>query len=246
MEKNKTGKYLKYALGEIVLVVIGILIALQINNWNQDRLNRKAEKETLINLKQDLGSAMDQLIIKIYQNDAYRHLDSTALSIIHNNEEISTDSIYGLLLPHIYTPTFDPELGTLTEILSTGKMEIIQNELLRNHISSWNKFMDELSEVDNRLIYLDDNFKAPLYMKILPYRNSLNRIINPNTTDPLIKPISKSNFQTSVRESFYSLEFENMLSNYLIYGLIQRERLGDIENKITDMISIIERDLGHD
>jgi RNAse (barnase) inhibitor barstar len=37
MEKNKTGKYLKYAIGEIVLVVIGILIALQINNWNENR-----------------------------------------------------------------------------------------------------------------------------------------------------------------------------------------------------------------
>ena len=36
MEKNKTGKYFKYAIGEIVLVVIGILIALQINNWNED------------------------------------------------------------------------------------------------------------------------------------------------------------------------------------------------------------------
>jgi hypothetical protein len=37
MEKNKTGKYLKYAFGEIVLVVIGILIALSINNWNEER-----------------------------------------------------------------------------------------------------------------------------------------------------------------------------------------------------------------
>ena len=37
MEKNKTGKYFKYAIGEIVLVVIGILIALQINNWNENR-----------------------------------------------------------------------------------------------------------------------------------------------------------------------------------------------------------------
>ena len=36
MEKNKTGKYLKYAIGEIVLVVFGILIALSINNWNED------------------------------------------------------------------------------------------------------------------------------------------------------------------------------------------------------------------
>ena len=39
MGKNKTGKYLKYAIGEIILVVIGILIALSINNWNENRKN---------------------------------------------------------------------------------------------------------------------------------------------------------------------------------------------------------------
>ncbi len=47
MEKNKTGKYLKYAIGEIILVVIGILIALQINNWNQLNKTKKEEKELL-------------------------------------------------------------------------------------------------------------------------------------------------------------------------------------------------------
>ena len=46
MEKNKTGKYLKYAIGEIVLVVIGILIALSINDWNETRL--KSEKEVIV------------------------------------------------------------------------------------------------------------------------------------------------------------------------------------------------------
>ncbi len=43
MEKNKTGKYLKYAIGEIVLVVIGILIALSINNWNEERKGKQKE-----------------------------------------------------------------------------------------------------------------------------------------------------------------------------------------------------------
>ena len=54
MEKNKTGKYLKYAFGEIVLVVIGILIALQINNWNE---NRKAKNNEVVLVKQLLEDA---------------------------------------------------------------------------------------------------------------------------------------------------------------------------------------------
>ena len=51
MEKNKTGKYLKYAIGEIVLVVIGILIALQINNWNENRKDTIAESNILQDIK---------------------------------------------------------------------------------------------------------------------------------------------------------------------------------------------------
>ncbi len=54
MEKNKTAKYLKYAIGEIVLVVIGILIALQINNWNEDRKTNNKIKKSLVALRNDL------------------------------------------------------------------------------------------------------------------------------------------------------------------------------------------------
>jgi len=56
MEKNKTGKYLKYAIGEIILVVIGILIALSINNWNENRKLNLNEKDVIQNLIEDLQS----------------------------------------------------------------------------------------------------------------------------------------------------------------------------------------------
>jgi len=54
LAENKTGKYLKYAIGEVLLVVIGILIALQINNWNQTRLNRSFEVTMLREIKSSL------------------------------------------------------------------------------------------------------------------------------------------------------------------------------------------------
>jgi hypothetical protein len=53
MEKNKTGKYLKYAIGEIILVVIGILIALSINNWNQKHKNDQLANVFLTDFKHD-------------------------------------------------------------------------------------------------------------------------------------------------------------------------------------------------
>jgi len=61
MVKNKTGKYFKYAIGEIILVVIGILIALQINNWNENRLKNQAIKTSLNSLIHDLNTEQNML-----------------------------------------------------------------------------------------------------------------------------------------------------------------------------------------
>ncbi|NJN49867.1 MAG: hypothetical protein HC798_00105 [Polaribacter sp.] len=58
--ENKTSKYLKYAIGEIVLVVIGILIALQINNWNEERKNKTEEKQVLSSLLANLKDIHQQ------------------------------------------------------------------------------------------------------------------------------------------------------------------------------------------
>ncbi|WP_412560788.1 DUF6090 family protein [Winogradskyella sp. MIT101101] len=59
--ENKTSKYFKYALGEIILVVIGILIALQINNWNEARKNKNYERSMLAQMKEELQSNSNML-----------------------------------------------------------------------------------------------------------------------------------------------------------------------------------------
>lgn len=56
MSENRTGKYLKYALGEILLVMIGILLALQVNNWNEERLLDIEERAVLEELTDNLES----------------------------------------------------------------------------------------------------------------------------------------------------------------------------------------------
>ncbi len=61
MEKNKTGKYLKYAIGEIVLVVMGILIALSLNNWKEELDNRGEENRILSGLKQEFEANISEL-----------------------------------------------------------------------------------------------------------------------------------------------------------------------------------------
>ena len=235
MEKNKTGKYFKYAIGEIVLVVIGILIALSINNWNENRKNDNVEQETLLSLKSDLESALVQLDDKLDQNSYYRYLYSILLDVIHYKKDIPTDSLEKLTLNHIWSPGFDPELGTLNEILSTGKMGIIQNRALRKHISTWNKYIDELEETDAFLAHYDLNVKGPLYSKHLPYKNSISFYDKNNE-------LLKSNLEWNSKLLLKDKEFENMLAFYIVLSNIQYERLLDIKRNINEMLALIDGD----
>jgi len=83
--ENKTSKYFKYAIGEIVLVVIGILIALSINNWNQERIQRSKSDELLRGMKKDLSQDITTLnrMINHYEKRMRffeRHLPSEGFS----------------------------------------------------------------------------------------------------------------------------------------------------------------------
>jgi len=62
IQQNKVSKYVLYAIGEIVLVVIGILIALQINNWNEEKKEAEIEKQYMISLLSDLAKDRSDLI----------------------------------------------------------------------------------------------------------------------------------------------------------------------------------------
>ena len=74
MEQNKTRAYIFYAVGEILLVVIGILIALQVSTWNEESKNRKQEKEYLVELLEDF---------KLNEIDAKRGIIFTEVRLPH-------------------------------------------------------------------------------------------------------------------------------------------------------------------
>ena len=92
METGKTGKYLKYAIGEIILVVIGILIALQINNWNEKRIDKINEKELYGRILVDLQ--IDEN--RINEHIVYYNKDQAILNYIYEETQRfqTTDSIH--------------------------------------------------------------------------------------------------------------------------------------------------------
>lgn len=141
MSKNKTSKYLLYAIGEIILVVIGILIALQINNWNQNQNDQNKIKEYAVSLIQDLEADIKMTSDIHRQNkEIVARIDS--LKHYTLNRKIEDFSNFAMLYftlnkphrPYVWNRT------TITELKNSGALGLIRNDSLSKMISEYDAF----------------------------------------------------------------------------------------------------------
>ena len=139
LTENKFSKYILYAIGEIALVMIGILLALQVNNWNENRKIRTTEQQYLLALKEEFNFNKEELKSVIHRNKL--NFDY-ALIILDNtgpeNPKI-TDKNFGELLTKSfsYETQFDPSQGVLDEIVNSGKLVFLSNQELKFALTSW-------------------------------------------------------------------------------------------------------------
>ncbi len=136
IKENKTTKYLLYAIGEIVLVVIGILIALQINNWNEYRKERFKEKAYLSRLKEDL--TFDKKVIELNKYFYQDVFVAGSLVLSHaEGENNITASNWDILTAYFHASQIWPMLmksSTFEELKSSGELSLISNIVLRNRL----------------------------------------------------------------------------------------------------------------
>jgi hypothetical protein len=145
LTENKFSKYFLYAIGEIVLVVIGILIALQINNANEIRKERDKEIISLSNLKADLVSEIENT----ERFATYRYDKAVACSNLLNLAEPNTISDV-----QEYTNTYEkvfiwntyvPNNNTFKELLSSGNLRMIKNDTIKNKLLELEKHYADIS-----------------------------------------------------------------------------------------------------
>ena len=140
--ENKTGKYFKYAIGEIILVVIGILIALQINNWNEARKKEQVEKQVLISLFQEVEK--DRMMFKeidyLYKNDlrSLTYFRNLIWQEKHSMEDaLSLNGFEGIAFRNV-----NPNRITYDEMISTGKIYYLSNQALVNEIINYYEIIE--------------------------------------------------------------------------------------------------------
>jgi hypothetical protein len=138
IKEHKVSKYLLYAIGEIILVVIGILIALQINNWNESRKIKVSEQEILTNLKSELIINKDRLI-RAQQLHLREYEAGVRLTHLFNANvsTIPTATLDSIVAYFEMAQTFESSDGYIKSLLSSGKVDYIQNSALKAFIGSF-------------------------------------------------------------------------------------------------------------
>jgi hypothetical protein len=134
LNENKFSKYFLYAIGEILLVVIGILIALAINNQNAQRKEIEQEQIILKQLKEDYKANLAQLENKIEMRHEIIAQSLDILGMSSNSSTISADSLSIRFATLFMDPTFDP---IDIDVVSSGKINLIRNDSLKRFISHW-------------------------------------------------------------------------------------------------------------
>ena len=207
------GDYYKYAIGEIFLVVLGILIALSINNWNEERKNNLIEKNIIKNIVEDLK--LDSIHITKSLNEVRSQLKvvDEIISMSLSKGVIEDYNSIGLL-------RFSSDFRPITQKNHSFFISNMKNEEVREKIQNY--FLEEDKVLDMFIEYVDI-----IHNKVRPFlsetgMHNLGSLYDENSTvnlnsDVLISQLSNIKFQQLLYERrLKSDSFENLLSNLKI------------------------------
>ena len=206
--ENKTSKYFKYAIGEIILVVIGILIALQINTWNQNRIDKNVEDEVIAHLHRDFIENKKTLDEFVVANQEEMNALTTLMSLVGaTNEELQEQNLDSLFYESLAANELAFADNTLKNIMQSDQLNLLKNEDVNALLYQWN----ELSEIRViRMSKLDDwanNHFIPYLLSRISFKE-MDAISK-------LKWTGKSKVKPDYYPMFQEVEFENYLDNSL-------------------------------
>jgi hypothetical protein len=237
MEKNKTGKYFKYAIGEIILVVIGILIALSINNYNSQRIEKTREIKYLTNIKLDLLKDIESLEYNI----DFRQKKTLGIEKLIN--QINGQPIKDLnettfnVINTLYQERFQPSNVTYSDLVSSGNMNLISNDSIKIYLFELSLlYQQNLFNIEHETAEYDENISKSIF-----------RLADVERMKPVFlgeKTIEQVNIsEEDFKALFESLEYKNgcVLAKWTSEGMI--EMYQNINNKSKRLIELINSEL---
>lgn len=234
LKEGHLKQYFVYAIGETLLVMVGILLALQVNNWNENRKEQKIEREYLIALQEEFSTNLKALNFMIKQNKScIGNAGKLAQKIEQGPSQLSEKEFSELFGETFkYTTRYNPSLGVLKDLVNSGHLNHISNPQLRKKIAAWESKLLRIKRQEET-VYLNQQSIVELLKK----NGSFRRIIN-ETSGEDIMSISPGSFTRSNKVLIQNPELENNLLFFIVTSQTLNE--GYYQNLKKEIQTILE------
>lgn len=224
LAEKKLGKYLLYAIGEIFLVMVGILMALQVNNWNNEKSDRNKEISILKELQRNLQANVGQFSLAMTQQDTIvRNIDLIMEQI--KNKVPYHDSLGVKYASIAWTEEFIYVNSAFETLKTSGFDLIISDSLRENIIQLFNVEYPRISDVTQKISQMDYSSLMTFYLRHIEYDKEGNCIVIDD--DKLAN----------------DKEFTNMLSGRRVWKIDVIKTYKDLIEQSLNLSEMIDREL---
>jgi hypothetical protein len=219
-----------YAIGEIILVVIGILIALSINNENQRRIDKNEYQVLLQNLNKEFSENLIQLDFSVAKFDNVIDGLNKLLSLMRTQEHNLTELEFDRILhPTFVTPNWTPSSFVLAELKNSGALSKLSNNDLKTLLFKWEREFDKMKQSNEGYSQYGSE-----YIEFITKNGSVR---NSDALTESTKNLQRSRIAKNSPELLKNAEFENRADNFYFMAVQLRTQLKSLR---AIMISIIE------
>jgi len=236
METGRTGKYLKYAIGEIILVVIGILIALSINNWNQERIVKQENQVILQNLNKEFSENLIELDSSMSRfSKVIDGLDKLLKEMRTQDSNLTEPEFDKLLHKTFVTPNWTPSSFVLVELKNSGALSKLDNNHLKTLLFKWERDFDDMKGSNEGY-----GQYAGEYIEFLTKNGSVRNL---DALSESTKNLQKSTIARNDPELLKMPEFENRADNFYFLAVNLRGKFQSLREIMTDIIEVSNTEL---
>ena len=237
LSEGKTGKYFKYAIGEIILVVIGILIALQINNWNENRKNKIAEADYYCRILDDFV-LNEKIIDETSKLTTNRIKLCKKLILDLNNIPNDRSKILNDFVVAVRQDIFVPSTITFDDLTSSGQLKLLTDIELKNRLIEHSTFLN------NTLDLLQEN-RNELIKRMMDYESIIE--FGYQDIDYLNQELDKEHFALFPKNNWTNepthpifLKFQDNLVFMVAMFIRQKQHLSNLKMEIEEPIKLLK------
>jgi len=241
--ENKVSHYLLYALGEIILIVIGILIAMEIGNWNEQRKIRQLELVYLHGLQSEFEQSRNKLQTLIEVNQSV-YEDAKKIADYITTEDFPDEQQLSILIFNAfsYEQAYNPNNSLLNEVINAGYLKNISNPELRKELSSWESVIQGIHRQEATLREQREKV-LDIFRK---EEGSMRTVLEQATVIDQQMGLVKSKRQDSNLSLIHSREFENNLLPYILTGMMmESEHYNPLLERINKILKLIETEIAN-